>query len=123
MPAKVLVVEDNTDLLYLYKTALGQRGYQVREAHSANKVIAILTSEDYIPDLVFLDIEMPDGTGTLVIDYMRERPQYQACKIIVITANDKYRVKLADMVEEFLVKPIAIAHLMDLADRYLKGVE
>ena len=113
----VLVVEDDTDLLYLYRTALSQKGYEVVEAHNSAQAIELLDTPDFIPALVFMDMGMPDAPGTRAINFMRGEPRFDNTHIVVVTANDQYRSRVADKgISYFLVKPVTISQLVDVAD-------
>ncbi len=116
MSAIVLVVDDNEDLVFLYKTALAQKGYEVVEAHSSAETMDLLAAPDFVPALVFIDIEMPDALGTHAIEYIRKNARFGETKIVVVTANDLYRERLEPLVNRFVVKPVAITVLMNLAD-------
>ena len=117
---KVLIVEDDADLLYLYVTALSQKSYDVVEAKSYSSVMEILRKPDAVPDLMILDIAMPDAPGTRVIEYMRGEARFNSTRIIVITANDHYKDRVENLgVNYFLVKPIAIARLVEITDELL----
>lgn len=118
MTVNVLVVEDNEDVLSLYKAALGHRGYTVHEARSAVQAIYIL--ETLTPTLAIVDIEMPDAPGKRAIDYMRSDPRFDLTKIAVITANENYRARLENDVDEFVVKPIGVMELFELTDKLLE---
>jgi DNA-binding response OmpR family regulator len=113
----VLVVEDDTDLLFLYHTALSQRGYDVIEAHNSTQAMELLEAPDFIPALVFMDMGMPDAPGTKVINYMRNDRRFDDTRIVVVTANEQYRARVEDKgVSHFLVKPVTIAELVNVAD-------
>src|SRR5258708_23921442 len=111
----VLVVEDDTDLLYLYHTALSQKGYDVIEAHNSTQAMELLEAPDFIPALVFIDMGMPDAPGTRVINFMRSEPRLDDTRIVVVTANEQYRARGADKgVRHSLVKPHTITQLVSL---------
>jgi CheY-like chemotaxis protein len=113
----VLVIEDDTDLLYLYRTALSQRGYEVVEANNSGEAMEMLETPDFVPALVFVDMGMPDAPGTRVINYMRSEDRFDETRIVVVTANEQYRNRVADKgVSHFLVKPVTISQLIDIAD-------
>ncbi|MEP7286995.1 MAG: response regulator [Chloroflexota bacterium] len=117
MMPTVLVVEDDTDLLFLYHTALSQSGYDVIEAHNSAQAMDLLEAPDFTPALVFVDMGMPDAPGTRVINYMRNDSRFDETRIVVVTANEQYRARVADKnVSRFLVKPVTIAQLVGLAD-------
>ncbi len=112
MSPTIIVVEDNQDLLFLYRAALEQKGYTVVEATSTASVIAML--DKVMPALIILDIEMPAETGVGVIDHLRADERYAAIRVVVITANDRWRERVGDRVDMFLVKPIGITQLLDI---------
>ncbi len=119
MPAMptILVVEDDTDLLFLYHTALSQKGYNVIEARSNAQAMELLQAPDFIPELVFLDIGMPDAPGTRIIHYMRSEPRFNDSRIVVVTANEQYHSRVNDAdISHFLVKPVTITQLVTIAD-------
>src|ERR1700682_5022445 len=91
----VLVVEDDDDLLFLYQTAPTQKGYDVVEAHNSTQALELLDAPDFIPALVFMDMGMPDAPGTRVINYMRNDSRFDDTRIVVITANEQYRARVA----------------------------
>ncbi len=113
----VLVVEDDNDLLFLYHTALSQKGYDVIEARSSAQAMELLQAPDFLPKVVFIDMGMPDAPGTKAINYMRSEPRFDDTRIVVVTANDQYRSRVADKnISHFLVKPVTIAQLITIAD-------
>src|SRR5438105_2133539 len=113
----VLVIEDDTDLVFLYNTALTQKGYDVIEAHNSAQAMALLEAPDFVPALVFMDMGMPDMPGTRVLNYMRSQTRFDDTRVVVVTANEQYRARVADKnVSRFMIKPITIAELISLAD-------
>jgi two-component system, sensor histidine kinase len=116
----VLIVEDDIDLLFLYHTALSQKGYNVIEAHSSGQAMDLLQAPDFVPELIFMDIGMPDMPGTRAIEYMFNEERFQSTKIVVVTANEQYRERVQDKgISRFLVKPITISQLTALADELM----
>lgn len=117
--ADVLVVEDDKDLVYIYRTALAQAGHQVEMARNAQEALAVL--QQATPDLVFLDMNMPDENGTRVIEYIHSNGRLRQTQIVVITADDQWRKRIkTGKIARFLVKPVRIADLISLA-RQLVG--
>jgi DNA-binding response OmpR family regulator len=113
----VLVVEDDSDLLFLYHTALSQKGYDVIEAHNSGQAMELLQAPDFLPEVLFIDMGMPDAPGTRVINFVRGDSRFDSMRIVVVTANEQYRARVADKgISHFLVKPVTIAHLVALAD-------
>jgi DNA-binding response OmpR family regulator len=102
---KILVVDDEKNILKLYKAELEDEGYEVVLANSGKEAIELFKTEN--PDLVTLDIMMPDIDGIQVLRQIKqERPQVP---VIMLTAydyrddfsvwvSDAYVVKSSDLV-------------------------
>ncbi len=111
--ARILVVEDDPDLIYLYKTSLGQLGYDVHQATLARDALFELSQQVF--DAIILDLNLPDAYGTVVIDFILHDPNHRVEQIIVITATDNWRQELGQRgVEHVMVKPISMNHVVDL---------
>ncbi len=119
MAHRVMVIEDNYDLLFLYETAFAQFGYEVSRAQSSDQAITLLKSDAQTPEVVILDIEMPGTPGTSVVDYIRSQSDLDHIKIIVVSANDNYRTKVQGRVSEYMLKPVGITNLIGRADALL----
>jgi two-component system, OmpR family, KDP operon response regulator KdpE len=116
----VLIIEDDYDLLFLYRTALTQKGFTVKEAHNSTEAMDQLQKQDFVPEMILMDIGMPDIPGTRVIDYVRGESRFDATRIVVVTANEQYRERVTNKnISRFLVKPISIAQLAALADELI----
>ena len=112
--AEVFVVEDDADLVYIYRTALAQAGYRVTMARSGAEAWQALT--ETVPDLVFMDMNMPDVSGASLIRYMRGLERFRDTRIVVVTANQLLEGKLSpDDISDFLVKPVSIRDLVSVA--------
>ncbi|HVO42924.1 MAG TPA: response regulator [Aggregatilineales bacterium] len=109
----VLVIEDDADLRFLYNTALSQSGFSVAEAHNVALALSMLSDPNFVPELVILDMGMPDSPGTRAINFMRGEPRFNNTQIVIVTANEQYRERVADKgVSYFMVKPVEIAELV-----------
>lgn len=116
----VLIIEDDADLLFLYRTALLQNGYEVLEAHNSASAIEVLESSDPAPDLVVIDMVMPDAPGTRVINFLRGDGRFEQTQIVIVTANEQYRERVADKgIAYFMVKPINVIDLVSVAEQLL----
>jgi len=67
----VLIIEDNPEILALNKAALTVRGYRVLDADTISRGRALFEQES--PDLIMLDVEMPDGSGLCFCKELRSR--------------------------------------------------
>ena len=116
---RVLIVDDDPDIVESVRFALEGKGYTVLVARDGNQGLAMAERED--PDLVILDMMMPKRSGFLVMDKLR-RSQRPAIKIIMITANEGNRHKAyAEMlgVNEYIRKPFNMDRLLDAVERVL----
>lgn len=115
---EVFVIEDDADLVYIYRTALAQAGYEVTMARSGSEAREAL--QQSTPDLVFLDMGMPDESGASLIRYMRSLPRFNNTRIVVVTATEGWEKQLnQDDITRFLVKPVTISELVHVANSLL----
>lgn len=103
--AKILLVEDDAPLLRLYENTLSE-DYQVASCGSASEAIKLF--DETRPDLVVLDLNLPDAPGTRIIDYVDARQDIPHTRIIVMTgfANKYRRESFPPLVVEVLNKPV-----------------
>ncbi len=119
---RVLLVDDDAEIIESLRYALSSRGYEILIARDGNQGLAMAERED--PDLVILDMMMPKRSGFLVLEKLR-RSRPVPMRVIMITANEGSRHKAyAEMlgVDDYIRKPFAMDRLMDSVDRLL-GVE
>lgn len=103
----VLVIEDNEQNLYLVRFLLEARGHRIREARSGPEGIAAARAA--VPDLILLDIQLPQMDGYAVARALRENPSLDAAPIVAITsyAMNGDRVNaLAAGCDAYIEKPI-----------------
>lgn len=117
-PSRILIVDDDPEIIEVVRTALETKGYQVLIARDGNQGLAMAEHDQ--PDLVILDMMMPKRSGFLVLEKLRtlELP----VKVIMITANEGSRHKqYAEMlgVNEYLRKPFAMDKLLESVQRLL----
>ena len=111
--ARILSVEDDTDLQYLYSMMLARRGHTLEAAASTADAIMMLARDAY--DLIILDVNMPDVPGTRVIEFVRQNAQLRHIPIVVISANATCRRKAQALgVTGFLLKPVTLGDLVSL---------
>ena len=114
----ILIVEDNAALIRLYTKWLQQPGATLFQAESAQEALEKLAT--IIPDLVVLDINLPDGSALPVIEYLKAQPEYQHTEIVPITGMaDLPKEIKAIGITNFLRKPVSINTLMELANHAL----
>jgi len=84
---KVLIVDDEPNIVAALEYLLQRSGYEVRAA--ANGDEALRQMEDFGPDLVLLDVMMPQKSGYEVCQRIREREDWRAIKIIMLSARGR----------------------------------
>ena len=80
---KVLIIDDETLLVNMYKTVLTADGYEVYSAESGDEGLTKI--KDIKPDLVLLDIMLPKVTGPEILDAMRADPELAKIPVIMLT--------------------------------------
>jgi two-component system alkaline phosphatase synthesis response regulator PhoP len=104
---KILVVDDEVDILELLKYNLKKEGYTVKTA--TNGIEAMKTAKDFLPDLVLLDIMMPHQDGVETCRQLREMPKLVNTFIIFLTARSEEYSEVAAFdigVDDYITKPI-----------------
>lgn len=104
---KILVVDDEEDILELLKYNLSKEGYEVKI--SSDGVKGVETAKGFVPDLILLDIMMPKQDGVETCRQIREIPELANCFVIFLTARSEEYSEVAafDMgADDYITKPI-----------------
>jgi len=116
---RILLVDDDQEIVESMRTVLETRGYEILVARDGNQGLAMAETEQ--PDLVVLDMMMPKRSGFLVLEKLR-RSRPDPMRVIMITANEGSRHKAyAEMlgVDDYIRKPFAMDRLLESVDRLL----
>ena len=111
---KILVVDDEPDILKVLAFRLKKAGYEVIQAELGKKAIALVRAER--PDLVVLDYRLPDITGVDIARLMRADEKLKRIPIILLTASsgeDMSAVIMEADVNEFMKKPFDPEELLE----------
>jgi len=110
---KILMVDDEPRVLYTVKNGLEliDETFEVKTVHSGMECFEEL--KQYKPDLILLDINMPEMSGWLVYDKIRDNEQWTKIPIIFLTARTDQIAKNFGgfMAEDFIEKPVDIKEL------------
>ena len=116
----VLYIEDNRDNRNLVRRVLAVEGFNVAEAESAKQALNWL--ENSRPDLILMDINMPDVDGYALTARIKSMPRFASVPIIAMTANvmrgDRERSLQAGC-DGYIQKPIDIDTLAQQLERYI----
>ncbi|HEX7217660.1 MAG TPA: response regulator [Burkholderiales bacterium] len=118
----ILIVEDDPDQLALADLRVSMAGYKVRIAGSVNGFLQALV-DDGAPDLLLLDIMLPDGDGYDVLSKMRRHQALGSLPIVLLTARNEpadIGRGLALGADGYITKPYTKNILADVVERVLK---
>ena len=116
---KVLIVDDDYEIIETVQYALENAGYEVVIARDGNQGLALAEREN--PDLMILDMMMPKRSGFLVLEKLR-RVRDVPLPVIMITGNEGSRHKAyAELlgVTDYIQKPFAMSRLIGAVDKML----
>lgn len=107
---KVLVVEDDAPVRHLITASLSAEDYNVLASNTAAEAVQLAATQN--PDMILLDLGLPDGDGVEVIGKVRS---WTETPIIVISARDKDTDKIEALdagADDYLTKPFSVAELL-----------
>jgi len=111
MDATLLAIDDDPDILKVIKANLGLYGFSVFTAESLTAARAILAERQ--PDLVLLDLTLPDGDGLQFCSFLKNL--YPYLPVIMLTARDKVTDKVVGLeigADDYMVKPFETSELL-----------
>jgi CheY-like chemotaxis protein len=120
MARKVLVVDDDPIMHRVLKHYLEERGYETLTAGTGGQAIEVASNE--LPDLILLDVGMPDMSGLAALRQLKEQEATRLIPVIVITAHADRTTQLESKISgaaAFLTKPFRLAELLDVLQKIL----
>jgi CheY-like chemotaxis protein len=116
-----LVLEDEKDIRTLFTEALRVAGFEVIDAATVPDAIELVSR--HVPDIAFVDMNLPGHTGAEFLRHLQATPALKRVKTVVVTANRQTQAKAEEMgADLFLLKPVGIAEMLTLAKR-LVGID
>jgi CheY-like chemotaxis protein len=117
--SQVLIVEDDIDLLNLYRIALSRKGRDISTVTDGISALDMLEDPNFNPSVVFLDINLSRGVSGLgIMQRLKNDPRLRQIPVVVVTADDGHRDYAMRMgAQEFMVKPIRIAEMAAIASK------
>jgi len=121
---KIMLVDDEQDQIFTIKAGFDQefpKDYEIIGVESGKKCFELLEKK-VIPDLILLDIMMPDMNGWEVFDKLRANQSWKNIPVIFITArSDGLAANAGAMIaEDYIEKPVEIKELKTRIDNVLK---
>ena len=108
-PTNILIVEDEKEIRRFVRTALESEGLRVFESETLQR--GLIEAGTRKPDLIILDLGLPDGDG---LNYIRDLRQWSAIPVIVLSARNAEEDKIAALdagADDYLSKPFGIGEL------------
>lgn len=113
MSSRILVVDDEHDLSQMMVDLLTEAGFEARSAGSGRDALAVIQANP--PDLVLLDINMPELDGFEVAAMLKSDPSTATIPIIMVSANEGRGARMIGLesgAEDYLSKPVDPAELL-----------
>ena len=124
VPKKIIIVEDQPEVADLLEEMLSLDGYQVIKIHSSTGGLSVVQAEE--PDVVLLDIMMPDVSGLEVLRFMRREPGLQKTPVVIVsarTSSSDIRTGLDAGATAYLTKPVDMDVLRETVARVIREAE
>ena len=121
MPKTVLIVEDNELNMKLFHDLLQANGFETIETR--NGIEALDLARKHRPDLILMDIQLPEVSGLEVTKWIKEDDDLKAIPVIAVTAfamkGDEERIREGGC-EAYLSKPISVAKFLETVRHFVK---
>jgi two-component system cell cycle response regulator DivK len=120
--SQILVVEDNDKNMKLFRDILAAKGYRTLEATTGGEAVAL--AAEHLPDLVLMDIQLPDIDGVAALGRLRADGRTASLPVLALTAQamegDRERF-LAAGFDGYVSKPVNITEFVATVQRYCEG--
>jgi DNA-binding response OmpR family regulator len=119
---KILIVDDEPNIVAAVEFLLRRKGHEVLVARNGDEALLLVAAST--PDLVLLDVMMPAKSGYEVCKRLRERPEWQGIKIIILSAKGRdaeVSKGLSLGADIYVTKPFSTRDLMSKIDALLES--
>jgi CheY-like chemotaxis protein len=116
----VMIIEDEPDAAEMFAEMMRVNGFRVLKMFSSAPAIPMITQEK--PDIILLDIMMPDISGLEVLRYMRREPSLSSIPVIVVSAKSMpsdIKIGLEAGASMYLTKPVGFLDLKQAVEQVL----
>ena len=124
MTKTVLIVEDNELNMKLFHDLLDAQGYATLETREGLQALTL--ARQYRPDLILMDIQLPEISGLEVTKWLKEDDDLAHIPVIAVTAfamkGDEERIREGGC-EAYLSKPISVTHFLETVKKYLEPAQ
>ena len=118
---KVLLLEDNPDMLLMLAQVLEWGGYEVIKGRDGLEGIHLLKETEPLPSVIISDLSMPEMDGYSLLQNVRHTPEWADIPFVIMSAHsspDDRRNALNQGVDEFLVKPFSLEDFQRVLRRW-----
>ena len=122
MSKKILIADDEPNIVTSLEYLMQKSGYEVKIARNGDEALALVAS--FQPDVVLLDVMMPRKSGYEVCQQIREHPDWQRIKIVMLSAKGReaeVNKGLSLGADTYVTKPFSNQELIDKIDALLGG--
>jgi len=114
MPRQALIVEDDAGMRSIYRRVLRDIDYEVLEA--ADGATALTLLKEIKPDIIFLDVLLPNVNGLAVLDYVSQDARFHDTHVVIVSSNRHFEQQ-ANAIRrvDFIVKPIRPSQIREMA--------
>jgi two-component system cell cycle response regulator DivK len=120
MPKTVLIVEDNELNIKLFNDLLEAHGYATLQTKDG--IEAMKMARQHRPDLILMDIQLPEVSGLEVTKWLKEDPELRSIPVVAVTAfamkGDEDKIRQGGC-EAYIAKPISVAKFLETVQRFL----
>jgi two-component system alkaline phosphatase synthesis response regulator PhoP len=119
---KVLVVDDEQDIVEILSYNLSKQDLEVKRAYSGKECIQV--ARNFLPDLIVMDIRMPDVNGIEACRILKKDEELRNIPILFLTADTDVYTALSAMSaggDHYVTKPIPISTLSDMIHKMIDG--
>lgn len=116
----VLIIEDEVDAADMFAEMMRVSGYRVLKTSSSTPALTIMTAEK--PDVVILDIMMPEISGLDILRQMRKNPELASTPVVVVSAKSMpadIKLGMEAGASIYLTKPVGFVELKEAIERAL----
>lgn len=121
MNKKILIVDDEPNIVMALEYSFRKKGYKVFIARDGSEALEILKSD--IPDAILLDIMMPNVDGFQTLESIKNNEELKGIKVVFLTAKNKVsdiEKGLAAGVDKYLTKPFSVKKIVEEITNMLK---
>lgn len=120
MPKTVLIVEDNELNMKLFHDLLDAHGYATLQTRNGMEALAL--AREHHPDLILMDIQLPEVSGLEVTKWIKEDENLKSIPVVAVTAfamkGDEEKIREGGC-EAYIAKPISVGTFIDTVQRFL----